>query len=274
MSAHELHAVKEGSRVDLGAVDPSGTPGLSGDKEQERAAAEALHAKNIEAMQGLQYRLWAEGKRSLLVVLQAMDAGGKDGVIRHVFGPLNPQGVRVVGFKQPTEDELAHDYLWRVHKETPRRGRIAVFNRSHYEDVLVVRVHGLIGREVWERRYGEINEFEKMLAAEGTTIVKFFLHISKDEQKARLQARLDEPQKRWKFAHGDLVERKKWDEYQSAFDDAISACSTEWAPWYVVPSDRKWYRNWAVSSIVRGVLEGMDPRAPKANFDVSKIVIE
>jgi PPK2 family polyphosphate:nucleotide phosphotransferase len=218
--------------------------------------------------------LWAEGKRSLLVVLQAMDAGGKDGVIRHVFGPLNPQGVRVACFKQPSARELAHDYLWRVHRETPERGGIVVFNRSHYEDVLVVRVQGVIGREVWERRYEEINAFEQMLAAEGTTILKFFLHISKDEQKARLQARLDEPQKRWKFAHGDLVERKKWDEYQSAFDDAISACSTEWAPWYVVPSDRKWYRNWAVSSIVRGVLEGMDPRAPKANFDVSKIVIE
>jgi PPK2 family polyphosphate:nucleotide phosphotransferase len=243
MSAHHLHRVEPGSRVDLGAIDPSGTPGLSGSKSEERAAAEALHAENIQAMQALQYRLWAEGKRSLLVVLQAMDAGGKDGAIRHVFGPLNPQGVRVVGFKQPSEEELAHDYLWRVHRETPRRGGIVVFNRSHYEDVLVVRVHGVIRREVWERRYEEINAFEKRLADEGTTIVKLFLHISKDEQKERLQARLDEPEKRWKFSEGDLAERRKWGEYLAAFEDAISACSTAWAPWFVVPSDRKWYRN-------------------------------
>ncbi|MFG0244126.1 MAG: polyphosphate kinase 2 family protein [Phycisphaerales bacterium JB054] len=274
MHPYELHAVEPGSVVDLSAIDPGRTPGLSGPEEQERAAAAALHAENIVAMQGLQYRLWAEGKRSVLVVLQGMDTAGKDGTIRHVFGPLNPQGVRVYGFKQPTPEELAHDYLWRVHRKTPAHGRIVIFNRSHYEDVLVVRVHGLVPEEVWRRRYEEINAFERLLAGSGTTILKVFLHISKGEQKQRLQARLDEPDKLWKFSSGDLAERARWDAYQEAYTDALSRCSTEHAPWFVVPADSKWYRNWAVSSIVRRALEGMDPRPPRAEIDPSAIHID
>jgi len=274
MHPYELHAVKPGSVVDLSAIDPGRTPGLSGPEEQERAAAAALHAENILAMQMLQYRLWAESKRSVLVVLQGMDTAGKDGTIRHAFGPLNPQGVRVHGFKQPTPEELAHDYLWRIHSKTPARGRIVVFNRSHYEDVLVVRVHGLVPEEVWRRRYEEINAFERLLSGSGTTILKVFLHISKDEQKQRLQARLDEPEKLWKFSKGDLAERARWSDYQEAYTDALSRCSTENAPWFVVPADSKWYRNWAVSSIVRRALEGMDPRPPKSEIDPSKIHID
>lgn len=274
MHPYELHAVKPGSVVDLSAIDPGRTPGLSGPEEQERAAAAALHAQNILAMQMLQYRLWAESKRSVLVVLQGMDTAGKDGTIRHVFGPLNPQGVRVHGFKQPTPEELAHDYLWRIHRKTPARGRIVVFNRSHYEDVLVVRVHGLVPEEVWRRRYEEINAFERLLSGSGTTILKVFLHISKGEQKQRLQARLDEPEKLWKFSKGDLAERARWSDYQEAYTDALSRCSTENAPWFVVPADSKWYRNWAVSSIVRRALEGMDPRPPKSEIDPSMIHID
>ena len=225
-------------------------------------------------MQDLQYRLWAEKRRSVLVVLQGMDTAGKDGTIRHVFGALNPQGVRVEGFKQPTPEELAHDYLWRVHRKTPGHGRIVVFNRSHYEDVLVVRVHGLVPEDVWCWRYEEINAFERLLAGSGTTILKVFLHISKGEQKQRLQARLDEPDKLWKCSMGDLAERKRWAEYQEAYTDALSRCSTEHAPWFVVPADSKWYRNWSISSIVRRALEEMDPRPPRAEIDPSKVHIE
>ncbi|QKK09310.1 MAG: polyphosphate kinase 2 family protein [Planctomycetota bacterium] len=274
MHPYELHRIEPGSAVDLSAIDPGRTPGLSGPESQERAAAAALHAENILAMQDLQYRLWAESQRSVLVVLQGMDTAGKDGTIRHVFGALNPQGVRVEGFKQPTPEELAHDYLWRVHRKTPGHGRIVVFNRSHYEDVLVVRVHGLVPEDVWRRRYEEINAFERLLAGSGTTILKVFLHISKGEQKQRLQARLDEPDKLWKFSMGDLAERKRWAEYQEAYTDALSRCSTEHAPWFVVPADSKWYRNWAISSIVRRALEEMDPRPPRAEIDPSKIHIE
>ncbi|MFG0260354.1 MAG: polyphosphate kinase 2 family protein [Phycisphaerales bacterium JB041] len=274
MHPYELHAVEPGSVVDLSAIDPGRTPGLSGPEAQERAAAETLHAENIRAMQGLQYRLWAEAKRSVLVVLQGMDTAGKDGTIRHVFGPLNPQGVRVEGFKQPTAEELAHDYLWRVHRKTPAHGRIVIFNRSHYEDVLVVRVHGLVPEAVWRRRYEEINAFERLLAGSGTTILKVFLHISKGEQKLRLQARLDEPDKLWKFSTGDLAERARWDAYQEAYTDALSRCSTEHAPWFVVPADSKWYRNWAISSIVRRTLERLDPKPPRAEIDASSIRIE
>ena len=274
MHPAELHVVEPGTLVDLGAIDPGRTPGLSGSKEKERAAAEAMHAENVAAMRDLQYRLWAEGGRSVLVVLQGMDTAGKDGTIRHVLGPLNPQGVRVVGFKQPTREELAHDYLWRIHRKTPGAGRIVVFNRSHYEDVLVVRVHGLVPDEVWQRRYDEINAFERLLAGSGTTILKVFLHISKGEQKERLQARLDDPAKRWKFSAGDLAERKRWGEYQQAYTDAISRCSTEHAPWFVVPADRKWYRNWVVSSIVRRALEQLDPQPPKAEFDPATVEID
>ena len=274
MTPWKHHIVKPGSRVQLADIDPSHTPALSGPARQERAAAEALHAQNLAAMQDLQYRLWAEGGRSMLVVLQGMDTAGKDGTIRHVFGALTPQGVRVVGFKQPTLNELAHDYLWRIHRETPAKGRIVVFNRSHYEDVLIVRVHGLAPEQVWRQRYDQINHFEELLAANGTVILKIFLHISKGEQRKRLQSRLDDPEKRWKFAAADIHERKHWADYHAAYEDALSRCSTDHAPWFVIPANRKWYRNWAISSIVREALEGMDPRPPEANFDPDAIKID
>jgi PPK2 family polyphosphate:nucleotide phosphotransferase len=193
-----------------------------------------------------------------------MDGGGKDGTIRHVFGPLAPQATRVVAFKVPTEAELAHDFLWRVHQVTPAHGEIVIFNRSHYEDVLVVRVHGMVPEEVWRPRYELINGFEKALVHGGTTIVKLFLHISKDEQRSRFEKRLTRPDKQWKFRVGDLDDRKRWDEYQTAFEVAITATSTPYAPWHVIPSDHKWYRNWAVGRILVAALASMDPRYPEA----------
>jgi len=200
----------------------------------------------------------------LLVVLQAMDTGGKDGVIRHVFDGVNPQGVKVASFKKPTSKELSHDYLWRVHPHTPGRGEITIFNRSHYEDVLVVRVHNLVRSEVWEKRYEHINAFEHILADEGTKIVKFFLHISKEEQKERLQARLDTPHKQWKFSTGDLKERVLWNDYIQAYEAVLSKTSTEWAPWYVVPADRKWYRNLVIGSVLVQTLQDFDMQYPEA----------
>ena len=269
-----IHRIDPGSKVDLRDIDPRKTPGLSGSKDEERAEAQRLHAENIEAMKGLQYRLWAEQKQSLLVVLQGLDTSGKDGTIRHVFGPLNPQGVRTQGFKRPTPIELRHDFLWRVHKHTPAAGRIVVFNRSHYEDVLAVRVLKLIPENEWRLRYDHINDFEQMLFESGTRVVKIMLHISRDEQKERLQARLDEPEKRWKFERGDLETRKLWDDYWAAYEEAIERCNTKHAQWHVVPADRKWYRNWAVSSIVRANLEAMDPQTPPPEPDLDGLVIE
>ncbi len=227
--------------------------------------------RRLEALQEL---LYAEGRHKVLIVLQAMDAGGKDGTIRHVFDGANPQGVKVASFKKPTPRELAHDYLWRVHRHTPGAGEIAIFNRSHYEDVLVVRVHGYVPPERWQRRYRHIVEFERLLAEEGTTILKFFLHISKEEQKQRLQARLDEPHKRWKFAKGDLAERKLWGDYMLAFEAALSETSTEHAPWYVIPADRKWYRNLVISRILVDALEGLGMRWPDPEAELDGVVIE
>lgn len=216
MDPIRLHRVEPGSTIDLDAIDPGKTPGLSGAEAQEQAAAETLLAQNITALQQLQERFWAEGRRSLLVVLQGMDTSGKDGVIRHVFGPLNPQGVRVAGFKKPTPQELAHDFLWRVHLQSPAAGEIVVFNRSHYEDVLAVRVLGLVPEQQWRLRYDHINDFERLLSESGVRVLKFMLHISKDEQLRRLQARLDDPTKTWKFALGDLETRKRWGDYERA----------------------------------------------------------
>lgn len=269
-----LHRVSPGSCVKLDELDARATPLLCDDKRTERAQAEARHAENVVAMRSLQLRLWAEGKQSLLVVLQGMDTAGKDGTIRHVFGPLNPQGVRVHGFKVPTELERRHDFLWRVHAVTPPHGLIGVFNRSHYEDVGVVRVHKLVPKDVWSSRFERINAFERTLTDNGTTIIKIFLHISKEEQKNRLQERLDRPDKHWKFSMGDLMERKVWDEYQTAYSDAIERCSTQTAPWFVVPADRKWYRNFVVSSIVRATLEQMNPLMPVVDLDPTSIVID
>jgi len=274
MDAHSLHCVKPGSKVRLKDIVPSKSPGLQGPEEQERSAADALRAENVSAMQGLQNRLWAEGRRSLLVVLQGMDCSGKDGTIRHVFGPLNPQGCRVASFKKPSAEELAHDFLWRVHRVTPVAGEIVVFNRSHYEDVLVVRVLDLVPRDVWSSRYDQINDFERLLAESGTRVVKFMLHISKDEQKERLEARLADPEKAWKFAVGDLDTRKRWDEYAEAYEALLERCSTPESPWFVIPADKKWYRNWAISSIVRRELELMDPRVPAKPEELKGIKIE
>jgi len=206
--------------------------------------------------------------------LQAMDTGGKDGVIRRVFDGVNPQGVRVASFKVPTPEELEHDYLWRVHKVTPGDGEMVIFNRSHYEDVLVVRVHNLVPPEVWEKRFDQINAFERLLAENGTTILKFFLHIDLDEQKARLQARLDDPAKRWKFRLGDLEERKRWHEYLKAFEDVLSKTNTEYAPWYIVPANRKWYRDLVISSVLVKTLEGLHMKFPEPEENLEGVVIE
>jgi PPK2 family polyphosphate:nucleotide phosphotransferase len=266
----EQYRVKPGSQVDLGQWDPNDKTAFAGAKKAGRKALLALN----ERLEELQELLYAEHKHKVLVVLQAMDTGGKDGTIRHVFEGVNPQGVKVAGFKVPTPEELTHDYLWRVHKRVPGKGEIVIFNRSHYEDVLVVRVHSLVPPKVWGRRYAQINNFERMLAEEGTIILKFFLHISKNEQKERLQARLDEPHKRWKFSLGDLEERKLWPEYIKAYEDVLSKTSTEWAPWYIVPANRKWYRNLVVGTVMVQTLEGLKMCYPQPEEDLNDVVIE
>jgi PPK2 family polyphosphate:nucleotide phosphotransferase len=226
-----------------------------------------------ERLAELQQLLFAESKHRVLVVLQGMDTSGKDGTIKNVFQMINPLGVREANFKRPSERELAHDYLWRVHRNTPAAGEIMIFNRSHYEDVLVVRVHDLVDEAVWRRRYGHLRDFERMLTEEGTVIRKFFLHISKDEQRDRLQERLDNPAKNWKFEHGDIEERKRWDDYQAAYAEALSETSTEGAPWYVVPSDQKWFRNLVISKILIETIEGLEMRYPEPTRDLADIKI-
>jgi len=240
------------------------------EKDKARDELENMH----ERLNELQEVLYAEGKHAVLVVLQAMDTGGKDGTIRRVFGPLNPQGVRVTSFKQPTPEELEHDFLWRIHQQTPRKGMIRIFNRSHYEDVLVVRVHKWAPRRELEKRYDQINAFEKHLSENGVTILKFCLHISKDEQKQRLQDRLDRPDKHWKFSTGDLAERKLWDDYTAAYQEALTRCSTPWAPWYVIPANRKWYRDFAVARILLDTMEDMGLQYPKSEKGLDKVQID
>lgn len=261
---------KPGDQIDLRQWDPNDIGAFIGGKKEAKEALDALN----DRLEELQELLYAENKHKLLVVLQAMDSGGKDGTIRHVFEGVNPQGVKVASFKVPTKEELAHDYLWRAHKVTPGKGEIVIFNRSHYEDVLVVRVHNLVPHEVWGKRYEHINQFERMLADEGTTILKFFLHIDLQEQKERLQARLDNPQKQWKFSLGDLDERKLWPEYTRAYQDVLNKTSTEWAPWFIVPSNHKWYRNYVIASILVDSLEGLDMHYPQPEDDLSGVVIE
>jgi PPK2 family polyphosphate:nucleotide phosphotransferase len=229
---------------------------------------------HVTRLDELQQVLFAEDKHRVLIVLQGMDTSGKDGTVRHVFRGVNPVGVDVANFKKPTDLELEHDYLWRVHAKAPRKGEIMIFNRSHYEDVLVVRVHDLVPQEVWERRYGHINDFERMLADEGTTILKFFLHISHDEQKARLQERLDNPDKNWKFEHGDVEERKRWDDYTEAYEAVLSRTSTDHAPWYVIPANRKWYRNLVISTILTERLEALDMQYPPPPDGLHKVKID
>lgn len=231
-------------------------------------------AENATVMAGLARTLYAENKRSILLVLQGMDTAGKDGTIRAVMRGMNPRSCQVVSFKRPSEEELDHDFLWRVHRRVPRRGNIGIFNRSHYEDVLIVRVHSLVPPSVWKHRYDSINEFEKLLHENGTRIVKCFLHISKDTQRKRLQARLDDPAKHWKFNLADLAERKLWDDYHDAYESALEKCSTKYAPWYVIPSDKKWCRNLIVSELMRETLENLDPKVPEPDADFDGIVVE
>ena len=238
----------------------------------DRKAAEREFKDLRDELIKLQGTLYAEGKRKLLIVLQAMDAGGKDGTIRHTFKGVNPQGVRVKSFKKPSTLELDHDFLWRIHKAVPGKGMIGVFNRSHYEDVLVVRVHDIVPQDVWEPRYEVINQFEKHLVDSGTVVLKFFLHISKEEQKERFQDRLDEPEKHWKFDVGDLEKRKHWDAYQDAFQDMLNRCTTSHAPWHLVPADQKWYRNLAIMRVVVDTLKGMNLQFPESD-DLTNIVI-
>src|SRR6476469_1598048 len=251
--------IKPGSRVRVERRDPAATFGW------DKASAEPQITKQLARMTELQARLWAESKRAVLVVLQGIDAAGKDGTIRHVMSAFNPQGCPVTSFKVPTPVELAHDYLWRAHQRTPAKGEIAIFNRSYYEDVLVVQVHNFVPKAVWSRRYDQINAWERTLAEEGTTIVKFFLNISADEQRQRFQERVDDPTKQWKFKMGDLAERKLWADYQAAFETALERCSTDVAPWYVIPANRNWFRNLAVAEILGDVLAGLKPAYPASS---------
>lgn len=255
------YRVKPGTNVKLADWKTDDAKGVDRDQSEQRLA------DNIEAMQHLQHTLYAEKKQSLLVVLQAMDAAGKDSTIRYVFGPLNPAGVRVKAFGRPTDYELSHDFLWRIHQHTPRQGFIQVFNRSHYEDVLVARVNELVPESVWKRRYDTINAFESSLADAGTRVVKIYLHLSKDRQKEKLADRLNQPHKLWKFDASDFDTRARWDDYMHAYEDALTRCNSDQAPWHIVPADRKWFRLTAVSEIVRAQLESMNPQFPEPTVD-------
>jgi len=263
-----IHRFDGGKKAVLARIDPRRKTGYAGKKDAERQTE-----ADIEAIDRLQDRLYAARDNAFLLVFQAMDAGGKDGTVRRVFGPVDPLGIRTVSFKKPTPAELAHDFLWRVHARVPAKGEIGIFNRSHYEDVLIVRVRALAPPDVIERRYREINDFERLLADNGTRIVKIFLHITKEEQRERLQERIDMPHKRWKHNPGDLAERALWDDYMAAYETAINRCAAPWAPWYVVPADRNWYRNALVARIVRTELEALDPRYPEADFDPDGVTV-
>lgn len=240
----------------------------------ERAAAEAVTAENLRRLGELQYKMYADRRHSVLVVLQAIDGGGKDSTIRRVFGAFNPQGCEVVAFKAPSAEDLSRDFLWRVHRHVPPRGSVTVFNRSHYEDVLVVRVENLAPKTVWEPRYAQINDFERLLSESGTRVVKIFLHISHKEQKLRFEERLADRAKQWKFDPADLDKRKHWVAYRNAFDDALTRCSTAHAPWHVIPADRKWFRDLAVSQILRQEMESLPLEWPKLAYDPKKIRVE
>jgi len=266
----EKYRVKPNSSVNLSHWDPNDDSLIDGGKDEGKDALKPLN-RRLEELQEL---LYAQRKEKILIVLQAIDTGGKDSTIRHVFDGVNPQGVKVASFKKPTDLELAHDYLWRVHQHMPASGEMVIFNRSHYEDVLVVRVHDIVPQEVWQKRYQHINDFERMLTDEGTTILKFYLHIDKEEQKERFQSRLDEPEKHWKFSKADLNERRHWDDYRVAFEEMLSQTSTEWAPWYVVPANRKWHRNLIISQIIVDTLEELGMAYPEAEKGLENIVIE
>jgi len=266
MDYRNKFVAKPQAKVRLSKIDPS----YKGNHETRGAALPEIQ-KHVERLGSLQYLLYAEGNQSLLVVLQALDAGGKDGIIRHVFSGMNPQGTFVFGFKQPSKEELAHDFLWRVHLRAPGKGDFVIFNRSHYEDVLVVRVHNLVPESVWSKRYDQINDFEAMLSRNGTTVLKFFLHISPEEQLSRFKQRLDDPSRQWKITESDYSERELWSKYMDAYDDAIAKTSTKQAPWYIVPANHKWFRNLAVSQIIADTMEEMGLKLPPTHVDIAEI---
>lgn len=260
------YLVEHRKKVNLSEWGTTKTEGYKGEKDDAIPEIEKMNAK----LESLQELLYAEGKHKLLIILQGMDTSGKDGVIRHVFEGVNPQGVRVACFKVPTPEELSHDYLWRIHKQIPAKGEVVIFNRSHYEDVLVVRVLGLVPPDIWKKRYDQINEFERMLSDEGTTILKFYLHISKEEQRQRLLERLDDPSKHWKFNPGDLETRVQWEEYMNAYEDLLEKTSTQWAPWFIIPADRKWFRDLLIARILVDKLESLDMKYPQPTENLEK----
>jgi PPK2 family polyphosphate:nucleotide phosphotransferase len=262
------YRVRPSQKVDLDEYDPDDTRLLPGGKQE----AEEKNAATQKRLAKLQELLFAGHERKLLIVLQGMDTSGKDGTIRHVMGGFNAAGTRVASFRKPSDEELDHDYLWRVHREVPAKGEVVVFNRSHYEDVLIVRVHDLVPKEVWKRRYEHIRGFEQMLVDEGCVLLKFFLHISKEEQRKRLQARLDDPDKRWKFQLGDIEERKMWSEYRKAYETLLSKTSTAEAPWYIVPANQKWYRDYVVGRAIADMLQALNMKYPTP--DLSHVVIK
>lgn len=264
------YLVKPGSKISLKKWDPDGKRDMPFGKEKAKDKLKEL----VDELRKLQGRLYAEHKHKLLIILQAMDTAGKDSTIRHVFTGVNPQGVRVASFKAPTQEELDHDYLWRVHRAAPAKGEIAIFNRSHYEDVLVVKVHNLVPPVIWGKRYSQINDFERMLSEEGTTIIKFFLHIDRNEQKKRIKERLDDPKKAWKFSQDDLKERKFWEDYQNAYAEAISRTSTSWAPWHIIPANEKWCRNLLVTSVIVDKLKKLKMEYPKPAKGLGKIKVK
>jgi PPK2 family polyphosphate:nucleotide phosphotransferase len=259
--------VEPGSKIRLKHSDP----GYHGKHESRKSALPEIE-KNLQKMEELQYLMYAENKHSLLIVLQALDAGGKDGVVRHVLTGMNPSGCVSVNFKQPTAEDLAHDFLWRVHPHVPARGSVAIFNRSHYEDVLVARVHGLVPEKVWSKRYDQINDFERLISTENnTTILKFFLHISKDEQLARFKKRLDDPARQWKISESDYKEREYWDDYIEAFEDALTKTSTKHAPWLIIPSNHKWFRDLSISQIITRTMEEMNMKMPQPTVNLAEM---
>jgi PPK2 family polyphosphate:nucleotide phosphotransferase len=262
------YRARPGHPIRLADIDPNDT----GQYKHKDDAQEELE-KHRERLGDLQARLYAEHKQSLLIVLQAIDTGGKDGTIKSVFEGINPEGCQVWSFKVPSAEELDHDFLWRIHARTPGKGMIGIFNRSHYEEVLVVRVHKLVPEEVWRTRYGLINDFERLLTFNNTIVLKFFLYISRDEQKERLQSRLDHPDKNWKFSPLDIQERALWDDYMAAFEDAVNNCSTDYAPWYVIPANHKWYRDLLVARTIADTLEAMNPQYPPPAEGLDKVVI-
>jgi PPK2 family polyphosphate:nucleotide phosphotransferase len=266
MNYGKKHIVEPGSKVRLGKIDPDYTG-----KHESRSTAIEETEKDVERMDRLQYLLYADASQSLLIVLQGLDAAGKDGVIRHLFTGMDPQGTHVFGFTRPTKEELAHDFLWRVHCRAPAKGQVVIYNRSHYEDVLIVRVRKLLPRSVWSKRYDLINNFEKMLYENGTHILKFYLHISPDEQLARFRQRLDDPMRQWKISDSDYTERELWPKYIEAYEEAIARTSTKRAPWYIIPSNYKWFRNLAISRIVADKMDEMGLKPPKARVDLAAI---